>query len=184
MSSVPGRVRGRLERRGRAGRPRRIDRAVLPVLESLDQASLVQQQTVADETRFLMLETIREFALEQLTRCGEAAAAYDPAMLEYYARFSKRQMSSCYVRRHHAGGRGSPPSRTIYGLPFAGRWNTRHIRARCELRRGSGASIGWPACSVKVSNGWKLRWQYREQAPLELQANALRAAGIACCRLE
>src|SRR5262249_38272424 len=40
--------------------------AVLPVLERLHQASLLQQQTVADETRFLMLETIREFALEQL----------------------------------------------------------------------------------------------------------------------
>ncbi len=40
--------------------------AALPVLERLHQASLLQQQTVDGETRFLMLETIREFALEQL----------------------------------------------------------------------------------------------------------------------
>jgi predicted ATPase len=38
---------------------------VLPVLENLHQASLVQQQTVGGEPRFVMLETIREFALEQ-----------------------------------------------------------------------------------------------------------------------
>jgi tetratricopeptide (TPR) repeat protein len=48
---------------------------VLPVLESLHQASLVQQQTVADETRFVMLETIREFALEQLKMEEESACA-------------------------------------------------------------------------------------------------------------
>jgi predicted ATPase/DNA-binding SARP family transcriptional activator len=40
--------------------------AVLPVLERLHQASLVQQQVVDGATRFLMLETIRAFALEQL----------------------------------------------------------------------------------------------------------------------
>ena len=49
--------------------------AVLPVLESLHQASLLQQQIAADETRFLMLETIREFAIEQLKTQKESLCA-------------------------------------------------------------------------------------------------------------
>jgi predicted ATPase/DNA-binding SARP family transcriptional activator/Tfp pilus assembly protein PilF len=52
--------------------------AVLPVLESLHGASLVQQHTVADETRFVMLETIREFALEQLKTQAESPRANRP----------------------------------------------------------------------------------------------------------
>ena len=56
---------------------------------SLHSGSLLQQQTVADETRFLMLETIREFALEQLTLCGEAAAAQQ-RHAEYMLEFATR----------------------------------------------------------------------------------------------
>ena len=48
---------------------------VLPLLETLVQVSLLQQQLGADETRFMMLETIGEYALEQLALCGEAATA-------------------------------------------------------------------------------------------------------------
>ncbi|HEU5098478.1 MAG TPA: BTAD domain-containing putative transcriptional regulator [Roseiflexaceae bacterium] len=48
---------------------------VLPMLESLHGASLVQQQTIADETRFVMLETIREFAIEQLKSQEECPPA-------------------------------------------------------------------------------------------------------------
>jgi hypothetical protein len=36
-------------------------------LEALQQASLLQQQIIAGETRFVLLETLREFAREQLT---------------------------------------------------------------------------------------------------------------------
>jgi len=50
--------------------------AVLPVLERLHQASLLQQQTVDGETRFLMLETIREFALEQLETQEESSGVH------------------------------------------------------------------------------------------------------------
>jgi predicted ATPase/DNA-binding SARP family transcriptional activator len=41
---------------------------VLAALEALTQASLIFTQPVAGETRFALLETIREFALEQLAR--------------------------------------------------------------------------------------------------------------------
>ncbi|MBC8074989.1 MAG: AAA family ATPase, partial [Chloroflexales bacterium] len=42
-------------------------RLVQGILETLHDASLVQQQTGVAETRFVLLETIREFALELLT---------------------------------------------------------------------------------------------------------------------
>jgi predicted ATPase/DNA-binding SARP family transcriptional activator len=48
---------------------------VLPALEALTRASLAFTQTVAGETRFLLLETIREFALEQLVHRAELEAA-------------------------------------------------------------------------------------------------------------
>ena len=50
----------------------------LPVprlLEALVEASLVQSRTTENETRFTLLETIHEFALEQLTARGETGAA-------------------------------------------------------------------------------------------------------------
>lgn len=63
--------------------------AVLSTLSSLVDKSLLQQTTGIDETpRFLMLETIREFALLQLTQSGEEQAirrrhaAFFPALLK------------------------------------------------------------------------------------------------------
>ncbi len=47
---------------------------VLDVLASLVDKSLVQQQDVADEPRFALLETVREFGLEALAASGEEAA--------------------------------------------------------------------------------------------------------------
>lgn len=48
--------------------------SLLSILQTLQDSSLLQRQTVADETRFTMLETLREFALEQLLEYGEADA--------------------------------------------------------------------------------------------------------------
>jgi predicted ATPase/DNA-binding SARP family transcriptional activator len=48
---------------------------LLSILRTLQDSSLLQLQEVAGEARFTMLETLREFALEQLSACGEADAA-------------------------------------------------------------------------------------------------------------
>jgi predicted ATPase/DNA-binding SARP family transcriptional activator/Tfp pilus assembly protein PilF len=52
-----------------------LDLDILDGLQSLlDQSLLQQVERLAGEARFTMLETIREYALEQLVVCGEAAA--------------------------------------------------------------------------------------------------------------
>jgi hypothetical protein len=46
-------------------------------MEGLIEQSLVRSYLVADGSRFTMLETVREYALSQLVRCGEADRARD-----------------------------------------------------------------------------------------------------------
>lgn len=62
--------------------------SVWPTLEALNQASLLQQRGSAGETRFVMLETLREFAAEQLSEQGEADVAQE-RHARYFARFAE-----------------------------------------------------------------------------------------------
>jgi predicted ATPase len=48
---------------------------VLPRLEALHEVSLIQAYPGPDDTRFVLLETLREYALEQLAAQGEVVAA-------------------------------------------------------------------------------------------------------------
>jgi predicted ATPase/DNA-binding XRE family transcriptional regulator len=60
--------------------------SVLDLLASLLDKSVLRQELGADgERRFAMLETVREFALEQLTACGEEAAARERHAAWYLA---------------------------------------------------------------------------------------------------
>jgi predicted ATPase/DNA-binding SARP family transcriptional activator len=79
---------------------------VLPILELLHQASLVQRQTVAGETRFLMLETIREFALEQLKAQADAEAALGRPTAPGYPGLSRAETPR---RTEHARAPGVGP---------------------------------------------------------------------------
>lgn len=149
---------------------------VLPVLETLHEASLLQQQIVADQTRFLMLETIREFALEQLMTHGNAAATHDRHM-QYYARFAIAADGELL--------RAEAP-----------RWQARVAAEQDNLRAAFRWSMGQHeyATALRIATGvWRFYWMagrlheaierlelalvYREQAPLDVQAHALRAAG-------
>ncbi len=54
-----------------------VPASVFDGLAALVAHSLLRQEATADEPRFRMLETIREYAWEELERLGEAAAARD-----------------------------------------------------------------------------------------------------------
>jgi predicted ATPase/DNA-binding CsgD family transcriptional regulator len=60
--------------------------ATLDALGALVVNSLLQRSDAADGSRLLMLETVREFAQEQLDRSGDAEAA-QRAHAEYFSRF-------------------------------------------------------------------------------------------------
>ncbi|MCU0491546.1 MAG: tetratricopeptide repeat protein, partial [Chloroflexaceae bacterium] len=151
--------------------------AVLPTLESLHRASLIQRQHVAEQTRFVMLETIREFAQEQLRQEGEAAAA-NQRHGEYFARFAM----DAYVELLRAD---------------APRWRAWIAAEQDNLR----AAFRWareqrqPELALQLSTGvWRFHWMTgslregleqletalvdREQTALAVQVHALRAAGI------
>jgi predicted ATPase/transcriptional regulator with XRE-family HTH domain len=67
-------------------------------LASLVGKSLLWQDTaLCDEPRFLMLETIREFGLEQLERSGEAEAVHS-AHADYYLRLVERAQPHLWGR--------------------------------------------------------------------------------------
>jgi predicted ATPase/DNA-binding SARP family transcriptional activator len=57
----------------------------LPSLEALIEASLVQAHVVAGETRFTLLETIREYALERITATRDGAVARERHALYFQA---------------------------------------------------------------------------------------------------
>jgi non-specific serine/threonine protein kinase len=57
---------------GRGGHARMVH-----LMEGLIEQSLVRSLVTADGSRFTMLETVREYALSQLVRCGEADRARD-----------------------------------------------------------------------------------------------------------
>jgi predicted ATPase len=149
-----------------------------PAVEGLLRASLVQRQEVAGQSRLLLLETIREFALEQLAQRDEAALA----------------------RRRHAEQLAGFAMAAYQELlrPDAPRWvawvaaEQANLRAAFRWARANGQH----ATALRLATGvWRFHYHYsqgstragleqleealadREQAPLELQCHALRAAG-------
>jgi predicted ATPase/DNA-binding SARP family transcriptional activator len=150
--------------------------AVLPVLEALDRASLLQRQLVAGQTRFFLLETIREFAREQLAQRDEGLAVQERHGT-YFARFAMAAYRELL-------------------RPEAPRWRVWVAAEQENLR----AAFRWALerhqyeSALEIATGvWRFHWMdgslreglerletalaYRERAPLELQCHALRAAG-------
>jgi predicted ATPase/DNA-binding CsgD family transcriptional regulator len=63
--------------------------AVEGIAALVDQSLLLQQESIPGESRYGMLETVREFALEQLVASGEDVAVRD-AQAAYFLRFAER----------------------------------------------------------------------------------------------
>lgn len=149
---------------------------VLPLLESLHAASLLQCHAVAGETRFALLETIREFAREQLTRSDAAGAASARHMAHYTAFAVEAEIELL---------RADAP-----------RWRVRVAAEQDNLR----AAFRWAieqeeyTGALRLAAGvWRFHWMsgllreglerletalaHREHTPPDVQANAMRGAG-------
>ncbi|MBK9940316.1 MAG: hypothetical protein IPP13_01660 [Kouleothrix sp.] len=151
--------------------------SALALLESLHRASLLQQTTVADESRFQLLETIREFALEQLTAAGQAAA-----VRQRHAEYFVGLAQAMYIEQLRAE---------------APRWRARAAAEQGNVRAAfcwAVKSRAYEAMFHLALGVWRIHWMsgflqeglsqletalaYQAHVPLELQANALRAAGV------
>lgn len=149
---------------------------VLPVLEALNQSSLLQRHAVEHQTRFLFLETIREFALEQLEAHHEVEIAQQ-RHAGYYADFSM----TAYLELLR---------------PEAARWKVWIASEQDNLRLAFGWAIAHQQyeTALRLATGiWRFHLMagylraglerletalaYREHVPLIVQCNALRAAG-------
>jgi predicted ATPase/DNA-binding SARP family transcriptional activator len=151
-----------------------------PALEALIEASLVQAQVVAGETRFTLLETIREFALEQLTARGELFEAQQ-RHADYFTRLAER-------------------ARPALEGPAQNQWLDRlesdHDNLRAALARAIGADDdSGLRLAAALDKFWAIRgyltegrrWlaqalERRPHAAMPLRATALEAAGYMASR--
>jgi predicted ATPase/DNA-binding SARP family transcriptional activator len=148
----------------------------LPLLEALHRASLLQRQALGEQTRFLTLATIREFALEQLALHGEAAEAQQRHS-KHFAGFAM----AAYIEllRPEAPRWRAWVAAEYENLRAAFRWALEHQMYETALRLATGI---WRFHSMAgyLREGLErleAALVYREQAPLDVQCAALRAAG-------
>ncbi|MDQ5850642.1 MAG: hypothetical protein M3380_00965, partial [Chloroflexota bacterium] len=118
---------------------------VLDGLASLIDQSLVSQSTpLAGEPRFTMLETVREYALEQLAACGEAEELRAQHAAYYVSRLPRQRSRSCAATTRPRGWRAWSRSVPTWGRYWGGA--RRHLPADmgpssvCDWRRRCGSS--------------------------------------------
>lgn len=150
---------------------------VLPVLEALHDASLLRTQRSANTTRFLLLQTIGEFALEVLTAGGGLDRAQQQ-YVEYFAQLADAAYNE------------------LLGQDQA-QWSARIAAEQENLRAALACALrhDWIAAALRIATGiWRFWWQRgflregsewleralarRHAAPLEVQTKALRATGV------
>ncbi len=130
------------------------DEAVLDIVDALVEQSLVKR--TADSPRFGLLETIREFALEQLEACSESTlaghrhAAYFAALAEEAAGELLGPLQLAWRDRLSADQDN---------LRAALRWSRNTIlRWRCRWLARLGGIGTCMAILLREPNGWNGRW--------------------------
>jgi predicted ATPase/DNA-binding SARP family transcriptional activator len=149
----------------------------LPLLEALCQASLLQRQTVAEQTRYVLLETIREFALEQLVRCDEVMPAQQLHSNHYalFAMAAHRELLGPETSRWIAWVAAEQDN-----LRAAFRWAIEHEQYETALQLTTGVRHFHWMCGALREGLEQLEeaLAHRDAAPLQLQCDALQAAGV------
>jgi predicted ATPase/DNA-binding CsgD family transcriptional regulator len=151
---------------------------VLEAVAGLVDKSLLRQEVQADgEPRLVMLETIREYAVERLAESGETEAigrrhaSFFLAMAEQSDRKLRSAEQSTWRRRlmvEHDN------------LRAALRWTLESQEAELGLRLAGALLLFWRFCNcLREGRGWleQVLAQPGAQAPTAARAKALRAAG-------
>ena len=110
---------------------------ILELIASLVDKSLLRLEETADEPRYRMLETIREFGLEQLAAHGEAEARRQ-AHAAHFLALAERAAPEWWGRNRPCGWTGWRPSTTTCGQRSAGRSS---MARRARLPAGDRAAL-------------------------------------------
>jgi predicted ATPase/class 3 adenylate cyclase len=157
---------------------------VLGGLESLVDKSLVQQEERDGEPRFSMLATLREFALDQLTACGEAEDL-QRRHAGYYTALAEQADSAFWQSGHLVRDLREPLDPERDNLVAALAWALAHGEAELGLRLG-GALRSW---FYLRGPGQGLRWLEAllalpgAAAPSRARGLGLAAAGMCAVAL-
>jgi tetratricopeptide (TPR) repeat protein len=150
---------------------------VPPALEALAEASLVHAQTIAGETRFTLLETLRDFALEQLAARGEMEAVQ-----RRHADYVQRLAEAAYEQllgpdQAHWSERVAAE---LDNVRVAIRWASQQHRIETCLRIATGVfRFCWQRGLLREGLSWfETAFSHRDAAPLDVQSRAFRAAGV------
>lgn len=151
--------------------------AVMPLLESLHDASLLYTRTIGGATRFYQLETIREFARERL----EATGATEQAMTRYIDYFVQLA-DDAYVQL--LGTEQAKWSSLLAAeednLRAAQRMalDTRHVEKMLRIATGTWR-FWWQRGNLREALAW-LESGLAPSAPVAplVRSRALRAAGV------
>jgi predicted ATPase/class 3 adenylate cyclase len=147
-------------------------------LESLLEKSLIRELIGAgDETRFVMLETIREYALEKLTQSAEHEAIHN-AHAVFYVTFAERYDANTMRRAADAALMFAQLAAEQDNLRAAVAWLLQTRQSEGVLRLGTALWLYWQfAGRAREGLAWMKQGLALAQAtPPKLKADALRTS--------
>jgi predicted ATPase len=150
---------------------------VLEGIASLVERSLVRKAERSDpEPRFVMLETIREYGLEQLDASGEAAVTRDQ-QADYCLRLA--EAAQLYLRTAARGAWLERLQQEIDNLRAALAWQERRSDGAVFLARLAAAlEQFWIGCGyVGEGRAWLERALVAADVPADMRARAMVSAG-------
>ncbi len=147
------------------------------ILEALHDASLLHIQASAHATRFLMLLTIGEFALEMLTANGERERAQQ-RHLAYFVQFADRAYTELLgPNQAHCSAQIAAEHDNFRA---ALRWALSHNQIEAALHIATGIwRFWWQRGFLREGSDWlETALAQHETASPEITTKALRAAGV------
>jgi predicted ATPase/DNA-binding XRE family transcriptional regulator len=160
------------------------DAPVETALAALDAASLTQRQDAHSVSlRYALLETIREFALEELVAHDEVETAR-ARHAEYFVRLAEATRGK--LGSAQQGAWYARLSADLDNIRAALRWAHEHGRYEAMLEIGSRLyHFWWQRGLVSEGLSWlEMALPHRDGAPMDLQADGLVNAGVLAYQLD